>query len=705
MIWPRSQSLSYAKAAGLSALLSVLKRRVADAEAQRHASSRSSAQHQQQRGRSQARTARSSRRAFRAASQHLAAALAACVKHLERQQTQSTQPQLTGPSYRFQQTPSISTSEGVSTVLQQGVRAAKLGVEGAKQSLLRLIASVATSQAGLSSTGLPASLAKSARKLDAAAVGPLLEQLVAKSMLKCPSGCIQLIAGLGGAAELQQRVASAAITAVGTTAAAVDPLLSLAAAIPSLPGIQQQVVQRLVHAVQEDSAAAVAEKVAVLLPRLNGSPQLQQPLASAAAARLIAAGAIQHLDSLELLLSDCELQQEQQRELQHQLVDALVAALRIPTAVYQASILTRLLSTTLQARPELSLQLQAAMADGIFADASLLAGQTDDSMLQLCAAVLSAEQTREKHFAAFAAAVAQRRHNQTLLQLLLARLPPDLMQHFIKAVAAAVRASGSSGGGSGGSARLQVCDWEPVVRALRAAPRGLAQQLCCAVVEAVCADSALLSAQSEASIFSLSQLLVEDSTLQAAHYAQFAAAVVQRPDSTPLLLRLLQSGPVLASAAAQEQLVSAAAAALRSRSSVWQVLDHQQLMAALKATPALFKSMQSAIAECVFTKAALLTSQSEQSMLSLSQLLVEDSTLQTAHYECFAAAVVQRPDSARLLLWLLQSRPVQASAPAQEQLVAAAAAALRTRSSTWQVSDQMQLTAALRATPALCKRP
>lgn len=109
--------------------------------------------------------------------------------------------------------------------------------------------------------------------------------------------------------------------------------------------------------------------------------------------------------------------QQQEEPLQQQLLGAGCTALRSPTAqtpTYQASVICAMLPA-LAALPSLQQQVQAALADGIFGNAGLLAAQTDSSMLHLCAVLLSAEQLRDKHFAAFAAGVAQRLHSVHLL--------------------------------------------------------------------------------------------------------------------------------------------------------------------------------------------------------------------------------------------------------------------------------------------------
>jgi hypothetical protein len=352
-------------------------------------------------------------------------------------------------------------------------------------------------------------------------------------------------------------------------------------------------------------------------------------------------------------------------------------------------------------------QLQAAMSDGIFASASLLAAQTDGSMLQLCEVLLSAKQPREKHFAACATAVAQRPGSITLLlQLAGKQHPESAMQQLVEAAIAAVHSAAattdsSSNNSISGATRLagmQVSDWAQLVNALWPT-RALQRQLRRAVAEAVCINSALLSAQSDVSMLALSQQLLQDDQLQAAHFETFAAAVAQRPINVALFLQLLQSTAVQQSAAALDLLVTAAASNIRNRSGTWQVAEVLQVASALEGAPEAQQRVHTAVAEAMFGNAALLAAQTDDSMLQLSRMLHADFTLQDAHYASFAAAVLQRPDDGhRLLQQLLQGDTTRGM---REQLVAAAADALRNRSSVWQVSDATPLLTALAAWPVL----
>lgn len=95
-------------------------------------------------------------------------------------------------------------------------------------------------------------------------------------------------------------------------------------------------------------------------------------------------------------------------------------------------------------------------------------------------------------------------------------------------------------------------------------------------------------------------------------------------------------------------------------------------MSALNSSAALRKRVESAIAEAVFTRASLLTVQTDASMLRLSSMLLGNPQLRAAYYDHFAAAVSQRRESYELLKQLLQSAPVTAAlaTPEVQQLVA-----------------------------------
>jgi hypothetical protein len=566
-MWPRSQSLAYAQRVGLPALLAVLQRRVSDAEAQLGSRSNSSSTRgvlQQQQ------TRLGSSKAFRRVAKHVLAALEACVQMLERQQAQCIfqQPLLAGLLNPYFQpgsvfgglgaVASISTSQGISIVMQQSTQAVKQGVEGAAGVLLRLIALVANSPTGLSGTGdLPERLAAAACVLDPAAVGPLLQQLVSRSVHTSSSGCVSLIMRLEGVPALQQLVASAVVAAAGTACDGVGLLLSLAVSAPGVPGLQQQVLQLLLLTMQNDTSgptAVTARRVASLLQQVRDMPQLRQPLANAAVSNLVAAGPEQHILSMLLILKSS---QPQDLELQQQLVEVVCSALHSPAvAVYQASFIAEVLPA-LQARPALQ------------------------------------------------------------------------------------------------------------------------QQLRCAAATSVCTNSALLSAQSDTSMLALSQLLLKDEQLQAAHFEIFAAAAALRPTGLMALLR--QSPAVAASAAAQEQLVTAVALAIGTRQSTWQVSEEAQLLAALNSNPALRKRVESAVANSMFTQTSLLSAQTEASMLLLSDMLLGSMQLRATHYGHFAAAVARRQDSYTLLKQLLQSEAVTAAlgVPEVQQLVSCQVANLQ----------------------------
>lgn len=89
--------------------------------------------------------------------------------------------------------------------------------------------------------------------------------------------------------------------------------------------------------------------------------------------------------------------------------------------------------------------------------------------------------------------------------------------------------------------------------------------------------------------------------------------------------------------------------------------------------------MQTAIAECVFTKPSLLAAQSEDSLLDLSTLLLGNPQLRAAYYDLFVAAVARHQGKYQLLQRLLASQPVKQALdlPEVQQLVACQVANLQ----------------------------
>jgi len=651
VLWPRSQALGEARRAGFPALLSLHKRRIADAAAQQP----SNGQHQV--GPSAPASGQSSVGSSSAGLKSHAEALAvlqACVQDIQRQPIQAAQP-----AYRLYGTHNTSSSrQQVPTVLQLGTRAVQLGVQGAAEAVQQLLAAVASWADGLADPALSAAVTAAAGVLDATAVGPCLQQLVTRCMVSQPNSCIKLLQGVSRQPELQQQLASAALSAAPVVM--VDTLLSLAVSVPGLPALQQQVVDKLTAAVQQDQSAQLAGNVAAAVHKLQQLPQLQQQLATAAATMLCAAGPMAHYRSIVQLLRACQ-GQEQLRE---QLVAAVCSALRgSGTAAWQVSGVTGLLEALLNDRPAQQ-QVLAAVAQSMFSNAALLQAQTDDSMVTLSGLLLQEPELAATHYPDFAAAVAGRPNNHNLLMQLLQSGPvaADAAARglLVGAVAAALPVSSS----------WQVSSLMTLLGLLEESG-SQQQQLKDAMVQGLFANSNLLSSQTADSMLQLSNLLLSNAVFTAAHYAAFAGAVAQRPVSTKLLMRLLQSASVASSTSAKAALIRAAAAPLRTGADVWQVAEAVQLTGALQGVPTLQQTWRAAIAESVFTKSTLLARQTEQSMAQLSTMLLADVQLQAAYYDRFAAAVIQRPDNYKLLKQLLQSGPVRASldCPEVQQLV------------------------------------
>lgn len=287
----------------------------------------------------------------------------------------------------------------------------------------------------------------------------------------------------------------------------------------------------------------------------------------------------------------------------------------------------------------------------------LLLAQTDGSMLALSNQLLEDEQLQVTHYKGFAAAVVQRPNSDGLLAQLLqsqsVQQSAAAMHCLVEAAADSIRSRPEP---------WQVAEVLQSANVLKGAPDAQLK-VHAAIAGAVFNSTVLLAAQTDDSIMQLASMLVgagsTTSPLQAAHFEYFAAAVMQRPNSAGLLALLLQSKHVAASAVTKEQLVTAAAAAIRNRRSTWQVTQEAQLLAALQATPALRKRVEAAIAECAFTQGTLLAAQTGDSMLQLSDMLLGNLQLRAAYYDHFVAAAEQQKDRYQLLKELLQSGAVR----------------------------------------------
>jgi len=548
VVWPRSQALVHAKRAGLTALLALLKLRVDEAAALHKRSNTSSSSHsvqqdpdqqddaaggdatskgadqgpgqqqqQQPGGRGQGAgtaaaaaapgeitttattTSNKSSSKLQQASADALAALKACVKQLAAWVKDS--------SAKHWQVERNST--GAAAALEQGVRLVQLGVQGAAEAVHKLLAALAaSSQCLLDDADLVTALAAAAEALGPRAVSQPLQQLIKTNMADQSQHCVELISRVAGNAELQQQLVSAALSAL--PGAAVDPLLTLAAVVTDLPALQQQVVDKVAAAVAGDTTAGIAAEVAPLLSRLDDAPQLQQQLAAASAGVMCAAGPLQHIERcLEVL----ELQHVAQ-EVKQVVVSAVAAALQGGSSSWQVSQVLRLLEV-LGDEPELQQLLQTQVAASLFDNTAhsvkVLGEQTNGSILELSDMLLGSKELREQYYSSFTAAVLQRSDRFALLQQL---LETDALQ-----AAAATRERAVSDVcsflQSSSSSVWQVEDALELQEALSDAPP-LQELLTTAIAESVFTHSELLAQQSDASMLSLSELLLEKPQLQAA---------------------------------------------------------------------------------------------------------------------------------------------------------------------------------------------
>jgi hypothetical protein len=333
--------------------------------------------------------------------QELFQVLRACVKHLEIQLRQSS---------------ASSYTQQVTAVLQHCVKAIAMRVKGAAVAVQRLLLAVATSPGhALRDGALVAAMAAAAGRVDAAVVGPPLQQMVSACMAQQSSSCIAFIQELASQPQLQQQLATAALGAVRAEGDMASQLLALALAVPGLQDVPQQVVAAVIAGVQAGGSAHTADCVSEKLSEFESLPQLQQQLTAAVAAAVMAAGPVGHLSSCAAVLQVYR----QDAQLREQFVQGIAAALNSSSSSWQAEAAVQLLPL-LQDSPPLQKSLRAAIAGSIFTNRTLLAAQTDSSLLHLSGMLLGDKQLRAAYYDHFAAAVLQHRADSySLLKQLL----------------------------------------------------------------------------------------------------------------------------------------------------------------------------------------------------------------------------------------------------------------------------------------------
>lgn len=224
------------------------------------------------------------------------------------------------------------------------------------------------------------------------------------------------------------------------------------------------------------------------------------------------------------------------------------------------------------------------------------------------------------------------------------------------------------------------------------------QQLKIAVIEAVCCGVRTSADAWKSKCFT--QLLQALQKTPEARLAVIAAAVegvaavvrtstaslMQHSSNTIKGLQLCQGQPQLT-----DQLTEAMCCAIRSSTDAWQLSGLQQLLQALEATPAARLAVLTAAVEPLFESKSnnnadeglscgmLLSKQTTDSLLQLSQLLLSEPQLYAASYGQLAAEAAARKYNYSLLKQLLQSAAVQAALdrPEVQQLVACQVANLQ----------------------------
>lgn len=226
---------------------------------------------------------------------------------------------------------------------------------------------------------------------------------------------------------------------------------------------------------------------------------------------------------------------------------------------------------------------------------------------------------------------------------------------------------------------------------LAVALTGLPEVQQAAIAKAAAAVRADISAGTAEKVTSLLTQLQSLPALQeqlafAAAAALCSAGPMQHCNSVAQLLQVCQGQQQVV-----EQVVGSLCSAVCISMMPWQVGGLMQLLQALEALPAARQAVLAAAMQGMFgcnnavsvgISNMLLSNQTEDSLLQLSQLLLTQAELAEAYYGRFATAVMARRDTYPLLKKLLQTESVQSALgrPAVQQLVACQVANLQRKS-------------------------
>jgi hypothetical protein len=408
----------------------------------------------------------------------------------------------------------------------------------------------------------------------------------------------------------------------------------------------------------------LAVKAVPLLRQLQGLPQLQQQLAAAVVAA-VPGCEVQHLVAVALAVPD--LPDAQQAAIAK-------AAAGLQEAPGNAASAVPLLQQ-LQGLPELQQQLAAAA----------VAAMSDRGVQHFVALALAVpnlpavqQSAVAKAAAALQAGIADATTAVPLLQQLQAL--PEVQQQLAAAAGEALL----------GSQVQQLVELALAVPDLPALQQAAVSKAAAAIQACVTGALAVTAAPLLQQLQALPQLRQQ---LAAAAVAGLCSAGPSRHFSTAALLLQSCKGQQLTTP--REQLLGRIGSDLASGYAAdWQATELQKLLQATPAETGAHATLLAAAMQGMFDSsgsAALLSRQSDESMLVVSQLLLGAAGLADRCYPRFATAVAQRRSNYSLLKQLLQTAAMRAvlELPGVQQLVVCQIANLQRKAAVPQFSWDM----------------
>jgi hypothetical protein len=396
--------------------------------------------------------------------------------------------------------------------------------------------------------------------------------------------------------------------------------------------------------------------------------------------------------SIVLLLQTC--QEQQQQQLADQLLEASCSGLRGSQEGWRVAGCRQLL-LSLASTPTAQLAALTAAAEGAAAElrTTVFPMQYSNSIVYLCRECKEQEKLLEQLTEAVAYAL---RHTPGSWQT-------DGCRDILQALQAtpAARLAVLSAAVNAAAAVLSDAAAHPVqyyarVLQLLQACEGQ-QQLKVKVIEGVCCGvRSSVDAWKSDFLMQLLQALQDTPEARLAVLTaavQRAAAAVASASATILIEQRNDILQLVQLCQGQQQLigklVDAICSSIYNSTDSWQVSGLRQLLQALEAIPPAWLAVLTTAVEALFKSnnvpagslsfGVLLSKQTDESLLQLSQLLLSQPLLSTAYYTRFVAAAAARRDNYVLLKQLLLSQAVQAALerPEVQQLVACQVANLQ----------------------------